>query len=143
MSDYNEILKYIMHTPENTNPAIIKSMLDNYEKPAAGVSLPEIILTQPTDSDLVLGNGEFGVILYDTTAGIIANDEDFVKIYGVPIYINDLYKLDINLESRGDDYNVIVNENSISFDEDAGAYAYSYSSATYPEGFTIVITNKE
>lgn len=117
-----------------------------YTKPAGGISLPEVNLTRPSGSDLMPRNGEQGVILYDSTFGITTNDAWFVtgsKIYAVPNYINGLYKLDIILESRGDEYNVTVNGNSISFDMDAGAYAYSYSSATYPEGFTIVITNKE
>lgn len=118
----------------------------NYTKPAGGISLPEVIFTKPSGSDLMPESGEFGFLLYTTTAGIIATVSyatDESKIYGVPTYDGNLYKLDIILESREDSYNVTVNGNTIAFDGDSDAYVYSYSSATYPGDFTIVATNKE
>jgi hypothetical protein len=117
-----------------------------YTKPAAGVSLPKLTTIKPSGSDLLPEYFDNGNILYATNDGLIANKAgltDESKIYGVPFYRNGLYKLDFQITTVEDSYNVSVNGNTISFDADMGGYIYSYSSATYPEEFTIVITNKE
>lgn len=115
-----------------------------YVKPAAGISLPEISGSYP--DQLGISGGTSSVMLFETNNKIVRSLRGIAtKQYLIPSYISsdDLYVADLIIYRNIDDLNVIINNTPVLYDTDKKGYYYKYSSSTYPEGFTVMVTNKE
>lgn len=125
-----------------TENTVVKHDIEvEYTKPTAGISLPEISGSYP--DDITIRGGTKGVMLYyGTNNKIISNITAFTKQYLVPEYAprDGIYTADIFISSDTDTLNVTINNTTVPFN--TNGYSYRYSSATYPEGFTVVVTNK-
>lgn len=112
-----------------------------YTKPAGEISLPEVNLTNTAGALISINKGVF----LSKISGVIVTNylPDYEKLYVVPVFDGRTgqYSISIYVNSVLDNLNVNINNTPVSFDSDG--YYYEYASETYPEGFTIVITNKE
>ena len=65
-----EIINYIMKTPSNTNPAILKSMLESLDKPIIisledySINVPEMVFNNITEDTFPNGEKMFEIVNY-------------------------------------------------------------------------------
>lgn len=138
MSIQDDMFNYVMKTPENTNPAVLKSLINKTVqlpifnlKGIEGYSIENI--------NLHLENGGF-IDVYNGTI-TISNQIRYAK-YLIPIYNTDstgvTYSCGFSIQApkRGA-YNVTVNGQPVALDN--GWYTYLYSSHTYPTIFNVEV----
>lgn len=146
MSTKSEILKYIMHTPENTNPGIVESMLDGLEGSASGSAIGNTVnLSTDIVGELIGINGNF-----ITTAGNYYTriTAEIGGTSGLALCVGGRngYEVDFYLESENDLYSMTVNGTPVPFNSAQGKYLFASTPSHDPvngQTYNVVITNKQ
>lgn len=90
MSTKEEIMDYVLHTPENVNPAILSDKLDQYSSGGGGTGGTMLITQSQSGDDTVLDK-TYGEIKTALESGIlpymlVSTDQDPVYVTSVVAY---------------------------------------------------------
>lgn len=125
-----------------TENTVVKHDIEvEYTKPATGITLAEVNITNTARADISASRGS----LVSKINGVIVNgyNPSVEKVYIIPLFDarERTYDFTILVESMSDNLNVTLNSVPVEFSNDG--YYCADASSTYPEEITIVITNKE
>lgn len=91
-----EIVDYVMNTPSNTNPAILKQMIEANSSGGSGGGFDVVVARNPSDNSTVLLKGSYEELLAKFVAGEYPNvaclanipgeNPDFREIYFETVY---------------------------------------------------------
>lgn len=145
MNDINNLLEYINKSPENTNPAIVKSIIEaEYTKPSGTTIGNTVNLSTGLVDEEVTMNGNF----FNTTGVysevLKATHDNPGTALTLCRIAHGGYVVDFYCESEEDLYSITVNGAPISYDR--GQYQFRSSPSANPingQTYNVVINYKE
>ena len=148
MTTKEKILSYIMDSPENTNPAIISSMLDEYNSVAPKKGVPLSITASSSILQLLMQQISFqtypslGTLCVDNDGNYTLELNLGDYNIGIPAHHSGYYWLGVVIITNDDMYNVTLNGRTTYYDETESGYYALIQSETYPERYDLVVTAK-
>lgn len=145
MGDFSKIYEYVTHTPENINPAVLKSLIEvEYTKPASGLPTPKTLsFNVSTQEELPSTPVVGGSLITISDNHIISMPSLFEATHYIPLH-GFTYRFYVNIAADNDVYNVICNGNVIPFNVYQGHYTCEVTNADYESmpDITITVTDK-
>lgn len=150
MSTKEEIFEYVMKSPENTNPAVLKSMLDGIEGGSSNIQLVPINIEVPdgalSGSDIDY-YGLIGGVYYDNNHNIVYETSYINDLYhanfGIPRSIfPEKYLIGFVINTDKNTLNILLNNEEVPFISSVRFQGYNVllESNTYPTQFNVSIS---
>lgn len=137
MSTTDEIFNYVMNTPCNTNPAVLKSKLNSL----APLPFPTLSITKPQDCVMSVTSS---TITIDNKGNYVeGNSSGQYYIPGLQMIGSaNLYGFYAQVSADSDIYNVVVNGTTVNYNGSSHKYMIQVNNSTYNKPIEVVITKK-
>lgn len=144
MRDFKKIYDYIIQTPENMNPALLKQLIEK-EYPKLGVPVTIDFPENQLELLEILNAAEFNIItgtIFNSKANLMdlnINNYDT----GIPFYNDGRYILGLIFNTDTDKLDITVNGEQIDWNSwDVNMYGAVVISETYPTHYDLVVRVK-
>lgn len=138
----DEVFEYVMNTPGNTNPAVLRSLLDGVEGESSNVPCTKLSVIKPQEIELRVD--ESNLLLVNIEGKFYKTSNISEASYVLSGFFNNKFYIEFVLDSFTDDYIVALNDQEVPYTQGkpGGGYLITYDSEIYPTEFNIVITNR-